>query len=198
MGYSTDFYGKIEIDPPLSQEEIEFLTNFSETRRCERRKGPYFVGGTLNGNDEDVIDANKPPKGQPGLYCQWVPTEEGGAIEWDGNEKFYEAEQWMKYIIDHFLCLEPLARLVDEENFNFLVGHQCDGEIEAEGEDADDKWLLVVRDNEVYVKTAVITYDNESLVEVAPEIERMNCRIRHLKDDKECNKCSKRFECFTE
>jgi len=82
-------------------------------------EGAYFVGGLgLRGQDADpsVTDHNTPPgqlsyggvenefrdryeerqrrieagECQPGLWCQWIPSDDGTAIEWDGGEKFYE------------------------------------------------------------------------------------------------------------
>jgi hypothetical protein len=66
MGYTTYFDGAVEIDPPLNDEEIEFLTKFAETRRMDRTKGPYYVdGGGFMGqkNEPDIINFNRPPTG---------------------------------------------------------------------------------------------------------------------------------------
>ena len=78
MGYDTHFDGQIDIVPPLNLKEHNELKKFSETRHEE----------------ED---------GTPGYWCQWVPTDDGDALVWDEDEKFYNAEEWMKYIIDNFL-----------------------------------------------------------------------------------------------
>ena len=40
---------------------------------------------------------------QPGLWCQWVPSSDGTEIAWDEGEKFYNYEEWMQYLLDHFL-----------------------------------------------------------------------------------------------
>ena len=157
MGYTTTFNGSIAVDPPLNKEEIEFLTKFNQTRRMKREKGPYYVGGSGfrgQGKDGDVIDSNEPPDGQPGLWCQWVPTDDGEAIEWDGGEKFYYSELWMKYIIEHFIGLEPLAK----SELPFLQGHRCEGEISAQGEDPSDIWNLVVKANHVFVERGEVIY----------------------------------------
>lgn len=50
--------------------------------------------------------------GQPGLRCQWEPTEDGTAIKWNGEEKFYKSPEWMTYLIDTFL--KPAAALASE------------------------------------------------------------------------------------
>ncbi len=36
-------------------------------------------------------------------YCQWMPTEDGTGIEWDGVEKFRHYSEWLDYLISHFL-----------------------------------------------------------------------------------------------
>lgn len=45
VGSTTDFIGHVDIDPPLNDAEIEYLTAFSESRRCLRPGGPYAVPG---------------------------------------------------------------------------------------------------------------------------------------------------------
>ena len=121
----------------MDAELVTFLTKFNQTRRMHRRNGPDFVDGTGDygqGPDPDIIDSNQPAEGQPGLWCQWVPTPDGSAIEWDGGEKFYEAPRWMEYIINRYLVPK---------------GHVCNGSIDAEGEDRYDNWTLTVKDNVV-------------------------------------------------
>jgi len=49
------------------------------------------------------LDRFAHPEGQPGYYCQWIPTEDGSAIEWDGGEKFYDHIEWMGCLVEHFL-----------------------------------------------------------------------------------------------
>lgn len=111
MGYTTRFKGEIKIDPPLSPEEVTALNTFADDRH----------------GDGDVYP------GFPSFYCQWVSKKDGTAIVWDCGEKFYEAEAWMNYIINHFLA----------------EAHTLNGEIIAQGEDVDDRWKLVVKDNVV-------------------------------------------------
>jgi len=171
MGYTTDFSGSVTIDPPLNEKEIEYINKFSESRRMNRKNGPYYIGTGMCGQDDepDIIDYNSPPKGQPGLWCQWVPADfdcdddgnpiSANAIEWDGNEKFYCAEEWLQYIIDHFIGKNPLAKLNQPEEFDFLQGHEVNGDIYAQGEESDDQWMMEVRDGVVKVKQGTVTYD---------------------------------------
>jgi hypothetical protein len=164
MGYTTDFYGSIAIDPPLNEAECDYLRRFAETRRMDRERGPYFVDGSGpygQGEDSDVRDRNARAAGQPGLWCQWVPNDEGTCLEWDGGEKFYEAEQWMAYLITHFLRLGAHANAaVDPQFADFTFDHILDGEIEAIGEEPDDRWLLRVAHNEVFVLEGHVVYGN--------------------------------------
>lgn len=157
MGYTTEFNGQIEVAPPLNAEEIEYLQRFAQTCRMKRKSGPYTAipGSDGFGQDpsDDIINYNEPGD-QPGLWCQWVPTEDGRYIEWDGGEKFYNSPEWMKYIIDHFLRPGALAKA----KLPFLqANHDCNGAIYAQGEDPGDLWTLFVRNNKVSVANAEVT-----------------------------------------
>jgi hypothetical protein len=162
MGYTTEFYGRVDIDPPLGDPERDYLTRFAATRRMERKAGPYYVEGSGfrgHGHDSDVRDFSQPPRGQPGLWCQWVPSEDGAALKWDGGEKFYEADRWMAYLIDHFLRPAALASATDDPHFEFFTfDHNLNGEIEAQGEEYDDRWLLRVEHNRVTVLRGHLIY----------------------------------------
>ena len=151
MGYTTEFVGGIEINPPLSETEIEFINKFARTRRMKCEQGPYYVDrGGYAGQDHgpDVIDYNKPPDDQPGLWCHWESTPDGEEIGWNGGEKFYNSAEWMQYIIDHFLGNNPIA----QSELPFLTGHILNGKIIAQGEDTEDRWILYVKDNKVSVE----------------------------------------------
>lgn len=161
MGYTTDFYGQFEINPPLDQNQIEYLEKLSDTRRMKRdaskaallqddvremvglevgEEGEYFVGGTgLAGQDEDdsILEYNAPPAAQPALWCQWIPAEEGSKLEWDGNEKFYNYVEWLEYIIQHFM--KPWGRTLN-------------GSVKFKGESFDDIGTIIIENNVVNVK----------------------------------------------
>jgi hypothetical protein len=142
MGYTTEFKGQIKVEPPLSEEEAKFLEAFSKTRHMERGRGPYYVDSAYgHGDNDDVADYNQNGRGQPGLWCHWVATEDRSALEWDGGEKFYDPEEWMRYLIDHFLKPGHIAPLP------FLGQHTLNGSILAQGEDIEDRWRLNVIDN---------------------------------------------------
>jgi hypothetical protein len=142
----------------LKPEHAAYLKAFNETRRMQRDPaiaagipdplraaaglplGPeaaYFVGGqgyAGQDSDDSVVDYNHPPKGQPGLWCQWVPAEDGTAIVWDDGEKFYYYGEWLTYLIDHFLA---------------PWGYVLNGEMAWQGEDEEDVGTICVVNNVV-------------------------------------------------
>jgi hypothetical protein len=168
MGYTTNFDGRFELDRPLEPGHQNYLQTFNRTRRMRRTArltegredpvrtnvglpvgidGGYFVGeGGFGGQDSgaDVTDNNRPPEGQPGLWCQWTPTEDGTAIVWDEGEKFYYYTEWLAYLIDHFL--EPW-------------GYKLNGTVEWEGEESGDIGRITVENNVISAKQARIVYD---------------------------------------
>ncbi|MFE0462336.1 hypothetical protein ACFW1A_24090 [Kitasatospora sp. NPDC058965] len=151
MGYTTTFTGRITVAPPLNPQEIGYLRKFAGTRRMDRDNGPYYVDGTGwagQGHDADIREFSKPPAGQPSLWCQWEPTEDGTAIAWNGHENFYGSSEWMAYLVDHFL--KPGAHAQGRPGFEgFTFDHVLHGVIDAQGEEEWDSWQLTVRDNAV-------------------------------------------------
>ena len=150
MGYTTNFTGKFNITPSLLPEDNTFLTNFASTRRVARNLGPeYGIEGEFcvedgGRSDNTVINYNRPPSTQPGLYCQWIPTEDGTALVWDGNEKFYDYVEWLRYLID--TILEPR-------------GYILNGKCVWEGESSDDMGKILVDNNVITVKKGRVVYD---------------------------------------
>ena len=158
MGYTTEFQGTFSLNKTLTEDQVVYLTKFSETRRMKRdakiaatlpdplrnavglpigNEAEYFVGGVGDfGQDDDlsVIDHNDPPKNQPGLWCQWVPSADGEGIEWNGGEKFYYYVEWLNYIIKNFLIPWGLV---------------LNGTVKWRGEDFDDAGKIIVKDNVV-------------------------------------------------
>jgi len=187
MGCTTEFTGRVTVEPPLNPDEIAYLTKFARTRRMHRNNGPYFVDGSGaygQGRDADIIEFNSEPPEQPGLWCRWVPTEDGAGIEWDGGEKFYDADRWMAYLIDTFLksgatvqgeLAVPVDGRVYHDAFErFTFDHVVNGRIEAQGERDDDHWTLVVVDNEVSVeKYPTMAERMESDPDLAVAVERL-------------------------
>lgn len=159
MGYTTEFDGSFMITPPLNEFEIEFMHEFSETRRMNRRNGPLFVKGSGyagQGNDPDIIDYNGPHPDQPGLWCQWEVVNNGSTLRWNGAEKFYAAELWLAYLIENLLSSKANAYLNkhadnDARLMYFTCDHDVHGFVYATGEDDGDQWTLGVSHNKVLV-----------------------------------------------
>lgn len=159
MGYTTNFDGQFDLDKPLSAAQVAYLEKFSDTRRMVRhvaataalpdplresvglpigKDGGYFVGSKsdfgYSYSDPSVIDHNRPPEGQPGLWCKWAPTEDGTGIVWNEAEKFYDYVAWLQYIIDNFL--KPW-------------GYVLNGKVRYQGEESDDRGVVIAKNNKV-------------------------------------------------
>ena len=157
MGYTTDFDGRFELNKKLTPKLHDYLTKFSETRRMARKlpkefgvEGEFYVdGGGDFGQDRepDIIDYNKPPVTQPGLWCQWVPSEDGMGIEWNGGEKFYNYVEWITYITENFLKPE---------------GYVINGMVSWQGEDGGDVGVIEARNNEIIAHEGVIDLVTDS------------------------------------
>lgn len=122
MAYTTAFHGRFEITPPLSRPDIDFLTGFAGPA-----SGPHNAGN-------DGLQA----RGRPLSWCQWVPSSDGSALEWDGDPVFYRYAEWLRYLIAAFLAPR---------------GHEVSGTVEV-CTSAGDHDLITVRDNEVVVQTS--------------------------------------------
>lgn len=144
MGYTTEFEGQFDLNKKLDDETYEFLNKLATTRRMARSvdakygvEGEFYVsgGGYYGQADEDnVINHNRPPKTQPSLWCQWVPTADGLHIEWDECEKFYNYVEWIIYIIEKIL--KPR-------------GYILNGSVRWRGESFDDSGTIEISDNMV-------------------------------------------------
>lgn len=152
MGYTTEFRGKFNLNKPLTATLLLFLTNFSNTRRMGRQgldakygvEGEFFCEDTANfgqNSVKGVIDFNTPPVTQPGLWCQWTPTEDGKSIEWNGGEKFYSYIEWIEYLIQKILAPN---------------GYVLNGAVRWRGEDFDDDGTIRIEDNVVFANGEVI------------------------------------------
>lgn len=92
MGYSTDFKGQFDFNKPLDDKTYHLLVALAKTRRVIRRvrkedgygiDGKFYVGEENEG--PRCMDSNRPPRTQPCLYLQWVPTEDRMHLKWDGG-----------------------------------------------------------------------------------------------------------------
>lgn len=154
MGTTTDFIGCVEIWPPLNASEQAYLTAFAQSRRYDRPGGPYDVPGNPAAEDREPRtvhddDAyNRPGTGQPSLWCQWVPALDGTCLSYDGGEKFYGAAAWMRYLVDHFLAPDALARdSAHSPLAGFEFNHVADGMVAASQRDSGELYVICVEDN---------------------------------------------------
>jgi hypothetical protein len=161
--YTTEFEGRFKLSKPLTSDQVNYLNAFSDVRHMRRRtsmvlllpdpkreavglpagtEGEFYVGGQ---DSQSVINHNEEPATQPGLWCQWVPTDDGMNIEWNGAEKFYAYVEWLQYIIDNFL--EPW-------------GIKISGSVRYQGEDIDDGgWIYIDKDGRVATRKATFDHD---------------------------------------
>lgn len=142
MGYHTDYQGRVDIDPPLSPEIVATLKKFNDTRH----EGA----------------------GYPAVWCPWRPTANGTGLLWDGREKPYEGEAWMRYLINRY----------------FAGKHVLNGRFEAQGDEEDDHWLLIVENNQVrredlppVIGKAAILYQLSDLLERLEDLSKADIRV---------------------
>ena len=168
MGYSTDFEGALTLNPTATAAQVAYISAFNRTRRMRRgaaltagrpdplreavglpvgTQGEYFVGSIepfgQEWNAQDVLDTNRPPDTQPGLWCKWTLTTDGTKLEWDGAEKFYDYVEWLQYLITNFFAPWRIT---------------LNGEIEWIGEDRNDRGKIVVSNNEISVLRGQTVY----------------------------------------
>ena len=165
MGYTTYFNGSLQFNMPVTEQLKEYINRFSYTRRMPRdnekikeiypnwrelcffgelgTNGEYFAPKSTNygqKNDESIIDYNGFRNAvHPGLWCQWI-IDDNGDLAWDGNEKFYEYEEWLNYLIKHFFA---------------PIGYILNGDIHWEGEDSSDFGTIHVVDNVVEMQYGI-------------------------------------------
>lgn len=184
MGYTTDFHGTFRLNKRLTPKLHEYLKKFANTRRMARKlpkkygvEGEFYVdGGGMCGQDHEpsIIDYNHPPSTQPGLWCQWVPTDDGMGIEWDGGEKFYNYVEWLQYIVSNFL--EP-------------KGYILNGSVEWQGEDRGDVGIIEVRDNIITAHDGILELASD--VKIHNVVESIRCIIGCDLNDSTRNALSK-------
>lgn len=170
MGYTTDFTGRFSLDKPLTLIHHKYLSAFADIRHMARdpekitkadpirtaaklpigKQGAYFVGNASEDRGQaksaDIVDFNTPPEGVPGLWCDWAPDDLGLAIEWNGQEKFYDYQEWLQYIIDNFLG---------------PWGYKLNGNVKWQGEDPADKGTISVVNNKIKMLNAHGLSDKE-------------------------------------
>jgi hypothetical protein len=151
MGYTTDFEGRFNLNKKLDPATHDLLVGLASTRRMARDIKGFGTDGEFYHEDDDnfgqtdrngVINFNQPPRTQPSLWLQWIPTSDGMHIEWDGNEKFYSYIEWIDYLIKRVLAPR---------------GYMLTGSVKWFGEDRDDQGIIVIEDNIIKVGRATET-----------------------------------------
>lgn len=160
MGYTTEFKGRFEFNKPISKELAEYINLFSETRHMKRdnkkikeiypdwknrcffgclgKEGEFFLDPEYDySNDESIININTPPSTQLSLWCQWEVSSDRKYLQWNSAEKFYCYIEWLQYIIENFIKTDP-------------NGYVLNGQVFWQGENARDKGVLEVNNNEIF------------------------------------------------
>ena len=78
-------------------------------------------------------------------------------MDWDSRiEKSRMAEEWLQYLIDHFLRPGAKARTSGRPDFErFTFDHVVNGTIAAERDDTRQLWLIRCKDNEISTEQLV-------------------------------------------
>lgn len=151
MGLHTDYLGSLRIEPALSPAEVDFLKSFNRTRHCGDRAVLDVVGHPAdNDREDDVASYNRVAMGMPGLWCPWTSCDEGCCLRWDGGEKPYAPDRWLRYLIDTFLRADA-ARAADPEArvLGLTFDHVLNGMIVGERQETSELFALAVKDNVV-------------------------------------------------
>lgn len=99
----------------------------------------------------DPFTTLAPLDGSPYPHLDWTPCVDGCCLTWDSRtEKSRMAQEWLQYLIDHFLRPGALARTSTRPDFaHFTFDHLVNGTIAAERDDTRELWLISCRDNEI-------------------------------------------------
>lgn len=122
MGYSTDFTGQLNFSRELTLREYKELQK-------------------MNDEPDYCKEYTETPETMPEAYMQWVSNDDGTALVWDGNEKFYDYVHWLRWLIKHFL--KP-------------KGIDLNGTLQWQGEEVGDVGVIKVVDNKVTTEKLTI------------------------------------------
>lgn len=119
MSYDTKFFGRFSLDRTLGDQHKRILQELTEEEHTPGEDGkPLREAGS----------------GYPCLYCQWKPSDDGSAIEWDFGEKFYCWREWLSYIVERYLA---------------PWGYRLNGEVRWRGSSPEDSGVIYVKDNRI-------------------------------------------------
>lgn len=157
MGLYTSFLGRIEIEPPLSGREVDFVRTFAQTRHWDSGDPGVRLAAHPDDNEcGDVADYNRAAPGMPGLWCPWTVCKEGCCLHWDGVEKPYDAQRWLEYVIGTFLAAGAVVAGTDLATTHGLsCDHLLDGVIVGQRHETGELFALDVTNCEVVRRTLV-------------------------------------------
>lgn len=154
MGYTTYFSGEFSFNKKLDDKLGDFLRKFNDSRRVARDikgfgvEGEFYVDGH-DYDDKNIIDCNRPPKTQPSLWCGWTVSSDNTKLMWDGSEKFYSYVDWLSYLIKNFIAPNK---------------YKLNGKVEWCGEEFEDRGIITVKNNCIFIQEAIIKYGKKKLI----------------------------------
>ncbi|HKX67639.1 MAG TPA: hypothetical protein VJN29_10475 [Intrasporangium sp.] len=181
MGFSTTFMGRLDIEPRLNSAEVEWLRAYAELDRryftdpyevpmnpkafrLERERQLEEERQQLRAGSKgkrlaatEAFTSLTPGDGSPYAHLDWKPCMDGCCLSWDNRtDKSRMAEEWLQYLIDHFLRPGASARRSAKPDFSqFTFDHVLNGVIAAERDDTRALWLIRCRDNEISTEQLV-------------------------------------------
>jgi hypothetical protein len=158
MGFSTAYLGRLDIEPALNREEVEWLRSFARAAHRDPTD-PYSV--PMNPGAAPLVDHAesrvRSTRTSAGLWrCDWQPCPDGCCLTWQEVEKSNDASRELRYLVDHFLRPGAHARTDTRDDFAaFTFDHVVNGTIAAERGDNRELFLIEARDNEIAERTLI-------------------------------------------
>lgn len=153
VGLHATFVGHIAIDPPLAPGEVDVVRALNRTRRWDGPGGALRTSTHPVDNEcpDDATEAyHRPAPGARGLWCPWTACERGHCLHWDGVEKPYQGEEWLRWTID--TLLRPGAVVAGTgwaQRHSLTCDHLLEGMIVGERHETSELLALKVSSNTV-------------------------------------------------
>lgn len=156
MRYPIQFDSHLTLDRPLSPQHLAYLNQFVQIRRVALsvehlqaipdplreavglplgEEGAYFVDLDFDHErllEPMVLNINKPPHGQPSLWCAWRFDLGGASLSYSDSYNLYRCYVWLQYLLEHFLL---------------PWGYRVHGEIYWQGAEAADHGKITAHGN---------------------------------------------------
>ncbi|HEY3692100.1 MAG TPA: hypothetical protein VGL46_17685 [Pseudonocardiaceae bacterium] len=188
MRCRTHFWGSITVDPPLNEHETTYLKEKVAGDWDAHPRGPYRTRPAESAVTANAIHRGRsatdapalPAQNVPALYCDWVLADDGTTLGIAERETYNDPAGWARYLIDTFL--RPGAVLQHDlahrlagwdyppELDYFSFDHVCNGEVDAQGQQRDDRWRIAVRDNQLSIQDGYMIFARETLIASAGAI----------------------------